>query len=88
MHTLNTLNIRHVIPKEELKPIAILFLSVLILAVHKSFGSIQFAYTNFPGITEFNAVIFMFISTFILLGFLPIILIRILFKESLKDYGI
>lgn len=85
---MHTLNIKHVIPKDELKPIAILFLSVLILAVHKSFGSIQFAYANFPGITEYNAVIFMFVSTFILLGFLPIILIRVLFKESLRDYGI
>lgn len=88
MHTLNTLNIRHVIPKEELKPIAILFLSVLILAVHKCFGSIQYAYNTFPGISEYNAVIYMFISTFILLGLLPIILIRFVFNESLKDYGI
>lgn len=88
MNALNILNIKHVIPRDELKPISILFLSVLILAVHKSFGSVQFAQQIFPGISENNSVIYMFITTFILLGIIPLFLINIIFKESIKEYGL
>jgi membrane protease YdiL (CAAX protease family) len=88
MLELNVLNIKHVIPRDELKPISILFLSVLILAVHKTFGSIQFAEQIFPGISENDSVIYMFITTFILLGIIPLFLINIVFRESIKEYGI
>jgi len=88
MNALNILNIKHEIPRDELKPISILFLSVLILAVNKSFGSIQFAQQIFPGISENNSVIYMFVSTFILLGIMPLFLINIVFRESIKEYGL
>lgn len=88
MQALTVLNIKHIIPKDELKPISILFLSVLILAVNKSFGSIQFARQIFPGISENDSVIYLFISTFILLGVIPLFLINAVFKESVKEYGL
>lgn len=88
MNALNILNIKHVIPRDELKPISILFLSVLILAVHKSFGSIQFAQQIFSGTSEYNAVIYMFVSTFILLGIVPLFLINLGFRESITSYGL
>jgi len=88
MQVINVLNIKYVIPKDELKPISILFLSILILAVHKSFGSIQFAQQIFPDISENNSVIYMFVTTFILLGTIPLFLINIVFRESIKEYGL
>ena len=88
MNTLNILNIRHVIPRDELKPISILFLSVLILAAHKSFGTIQFANQILSGISEYHAVIYLFITTFVLLGAFPYLIIKVVFKESAREYGL
>jgi membrane protease YdiL (CAAX protease family) len=88
MNALNILNIKHVIPKDELKPMSILFSSVLILAAHKSYGTIQFAKQILPDISEYSAVIYMFVSIFILLGILPYFLITVVFKESAKEYGL
>jgi membrane protease YdiL (CAAX protease family) len=85
---MNVLNIKHVIPKNELKPISILFFSVLILAAHKSFGTVQFANQILPEISDYSAVIYMFISTFILLAVFPYLLINLSFKEMPKDYGL
>jgi membrane protease YdiL (CAAX protease family) len=88
MISLNILNIKHAIPRDELKPISILFISVLILAVHKTFGSIPFAQQIFSGTSEYGAVIYMFLSTFILLGLAPLFLINLGFKESITNYGL
>jgi len=88
MNAMNVLNIKKVIPKEELKPIGILFLSSLIPAIHKCFGSIEFIRNILPGISENNAVMYLFASTFVLFGVVPLLIIITVFKESLKDYGI
>jgi CAAX protease family protein len=88
MNTMNALNIKRVIPKEELKPIMILFLSSLIPAIHKCFGSIEFIRNILPGISENNAVMYLFVSTFVLFGIVPVMIIITIFKESPKDYGI
>ncbi len=88
MNTLNIFNIKHTIPKDELKSIVILIVSVFILAIHKCFGTVQFITKSFPDVSEYNSVINMFVLTFILLAIIPIFLIRFFFKESLREYGL
>lgn len=88
MKVLNLLDFRWTIRAGEMQPGIILLASALLLALHKYFGSAEFLIINYVGITDFHAATFMFITAFILLGVLPVLLIVFLFKDSLKDYGL
>ena len=76
-----------VIPKEEFKPGVVILFSTLLLTFHRYFGSTEFAVKSFDGISDYSAAAFMFIAAFILLGILPFLNIKFIFKESLADYG-
>jgi uncharacterized protein len=88
MNRSSSLSYSWVLQSEDLKPGMILLLSALILTIHRYFGSIEFAIETFTGISEYNAAIFMFLSAFILLGLIPFIIIKFIFRESLKEYGL
>lgn len=75
------------------KPTIILILSALIITTWKYYGSQSFYLTelqdsfvlaNDPGLT---AEIFVFASAFLLMGIIPLAVIRFVFKESIRDYG-
>ena len=76
-----------VVQKEELKPGIIILASTLLLTFHRYFGSSEFAVKTFPGISDYSAAAFMFAAAFILLGVLPLLNVKFIFKEPLAEYG-
>jgi membrane protease YdiL (CAAX protease family) len=72
----------------ELKPTIILLISALFLTIHKYFGSIEFAKTNFNFTNSSAPAIFMFLTAFILLGVIPFFVIKYIFKEKFQNYGL
>lgn len=88
MKVLSLLDVRRTIRSGEMKPGLILLASTLIITLHKYFGSVEFAIQSFPGITEFNAAVFMFITMFFILGIVPVLVIKLVFKGSLTKYGL
>jgi uncharacterized protein len=87
MKILNALDLRWNIQIEELKPGIIILVSTLILTFHRYFGSSEFARNVFPGISDYHASLFMFTAAFILLGIVPLLKVKFIFKESLAEYG-
>jgi len=73
---------------DQLKPTLILLLSAILPTVHLYLGSIEFAQKTFPSFGEFETSTFMFFSMFFLMGIIPLLIIKLVFKEALKDYGI
>lgn len=88
MKVLNLLDFRLTMRAGEIKPGIILLASALLLTLHRYFGSAEFLTKTFMDITDFYAATFMFITAFILLGILPGLQIILLFKDSLKEYGL
>jgi len=72
----------------QFKPTIILLLSALLPTIHIYFGSIRFATQQFASINSFYAATYMFLSMFILMGMIPFFIIRFVFNESLRDYGV
>jgi len=72
----------------ELKPTIILLASALFLTIHKYFGSIEFANTNFNFTNSSAPSLFMFLTAFILLGIIPLLIVKYLFTEKIQDYGL
>jgi len=48
----------------------------------------EFFLMSFPQHNSTSAAIFMFISAFLLMGLIPVLVIKIFFQETLKEYGI
>lgn len=82
------LNPRSLSSREQLKPTIILLLAALIPALHRSFGSRQFAHVTFPSFGDSEAAVFMFTAAFVLMGILPVLIVRFVFKDELRDYGL
>ena len=72
----------------ELKPTIILLTSALFLTIHKYFGSIEFANSNFNFTYSSAPAIFMFLAAFILLGIVPVFVVKYIFNERIQNYGL
>ena len=72
----------------KLKPSVILIGSSLLVSIHWYFGSISFASENSIISNAINPVVYMFAAAFILFGIIPALIIKLGFKESLRDYGL
>ena len=84
----HALDIRGMVRSDEMKPTVILILSALLLTAHRYFGSMEFASRLFVSASEFERAAFMFVTAFILLGVIPAIVSKKIFKDSLNNYGI
>lgn len=85
---INIINPGTFFSREQTKPTIILLLAAILPTLHLYFGSIAFANNTFPSLGSFGAAIYMFLAFFILMGMIPLLIIRFVFKEPLKDYGI
>jgi membrane protease YdiL (CAAX protease family) len=85
---IDILNPKGLYTQDQLKPTIILLLSAILPTVHVYFGSIDFAQKTFPSISGFGSSSYMLISMFILMGLLPVVVVLLIFKEPLKDYGL
>ncbi len=72
----------------ELKPSVILMTSAMLLAIHRSFGSIEFGKILFPSASDLAAPSFMFVCAFVLLGLIPFVMVALIFRDPIQDYGI
>lgn len=73
---------------DDFKPTIILLLAALLPALHRYFGSIEFASRTFTSATSFETVFFMFVSAFVLFFVVPYAVVRLIFREGGRDYGI
>jgi membrane protease YdiL (CAAX protease family) len=85
---LYSLNPHQFYDTSQAKPTLLLLGSAFILILHKYFGSMEFFLTSFPQHNSTAAAIFMFVSAFLLLGVIPVLIIKIFFKQTLKQYGL
>lgn len=76
------------------KPFYALLLSALIPTLHVYFGSREFFIVNFNHIIvdqdalEYYSVLYLFITAFVLMGIFPALIIKLIFKQNLNDYGV
>ncbi len=78
---------------EKQKPTLILLLTPLLLTIFKYFGSKEFYLGSLQSVIQSGnpdlaSALYVFASSFVLFGLVPIFIIRFFFHESLADYGI
>lgn len=78
---------------EKLKPTLILLLTPVLLTAFKYYGSKSFYLENLQGFLqagnpEWAAALYVFASSLMLFGLVPILIIRFVFHESLSSYGV
>lgn len=86
--TLEILNPGNLLSSERIKPTIILILAALFPALHRSFGSMEFARRTFSSLTDFEVSLFMFATAFLIMGILPFVIIVFVFRDPLKEYGL
>ena len=70
------------------KPTVVLLASVVLVTIHCYFGSIRFAASSTVISGMINPVTYMFLSAFILFGLIPALIVKGLFKEKLRNFGL
>jgi len=85
---INMLDLRAHFRGEDLKPTVILIIASLMPAIHRYFGSMEFAARSFARTASFEAAAFMFGAAFFLLAVIPLAVIVLVFHEPLKNYGL
>jgi uncharacterized protein len=88
MKTLNLHEFYPALQKSDIKPAVILIGSAVLLTLHRYAGSIEFAERTITEISSFYSSLFMFVNAFILMGIIPVLIIKFVFKDSLSNYGI
>ena len=78
---------------EQLKTTAILLSAPLLLTAQRYYGSMEFFIEHFGKQIPLQdqdlfASIYFFSSSFLLLGVVPFLLVRFVFRERLRDYGL
>ncbi len=81
-------HLRTLVGRSDLKATVILIGSAILLSVHRSFGSMEFWAKSFGPIPESYPMLYMFVTAFILLGVIPLLLVRYVFQESPADFGV
>ena len=72
----------------EIKPGIILLVSALFITIHRYISPFEFNLNLFSIVIEFNSALNMFLTAFLLLGIIPLIIMKIGFNEQLAEYGI
>ena len=84
----NILTHGSMITSPELKPSVILISASIVLAMHRDLAPLGMASVSvLPGF-PLDAVQVMFVTAFLLMGVLPVILTRSVFHDRLTDYGV
>lgn len=73
---------------EDVKPSVILLLAAVVPTIHRSFGSMEFAGRALGVANESAAAAYMFGTAGLLLGLLPLAVVRFVFKEPVRNFGL
>lgn len=90
----STLSVRGLLSGEHRKPTLILLIAPLLLTVFKYYGSKAFFLdTLAPTLSwieepELAAALYAFLASLVLLGIIPLMIVKWVFKEPLSSYGI
>jgi membrane protease YdiL (CAAX protease family) len=89
----SSLSLRGLFDGELRKPTIILLSAPFILTTFKYYGSKSFYFEHLASVVllgdaEFTAAFYVFLSSFVLMGIVPLLIVRFLFRESLSSYGI
>jgi membrane protease YdiL (CAAX protease family) len=78
----------------QVKPVVILSVSTVTLVTWKCFASSQFYFENLAGHfvlfsdPQMTAAVYSFLGALLLMGVLPALIVRFVFRERLADYGV
>jgi membrane protease YdiL (CAAX protease family) len=90
----NPLALRQLLGAEYRKPTAVLLIATFLSVSFKTYGSKSFYLKSLSssfvvaGDAQFSAALFVFASAFLLLGVVPLLLVKLVFKEPLSAYGV
>lgn len=89
----SSLSLRGLFSGEHRKPTLILLLTPVLLTTLKYYGTKQFYLDHLQslivvGNPDWSAALFVFFSSAILLGVVPVLIIKYVFHESLSSYGL
>jgi membrane protease YdiL (CAAX protease family) len=79
---------------EDRKPGIILFSSTCLMVLWRCFGSAEFFVKQFGdrcalyGSPEAAGAVYSFLACFVLLGLIPLLIVKLIFRERLADYGV
>lgn len=79
---------------DRMKPTLILLLTPVLLTTFKYYGSKEWYFGNLRawivlfGDPELTAALYVFLSSFLLFGLVPLVVIRFVFRESFASYGL
>ncbi|MBI3004014.1 MAG: CPBP family intramembrane metalloprotease [Ignavibacteriales bacterium] len=89
----NSLSLKGLFTADNKKPTLVLFLIPFLLTTFKYYGSKSFflaeVFPRFPVVenAELGAEYYAFASSFLLLGLVPLIIIKFVFREAFSSYG-
>ena len=90
----HSLSLRRLLTPEYRKPTIVLLVATLVSITWKYYGSKAFylehlsSTFSLAGNEQMNAAVFVFISAFVLLGIIPLLVITLVFREPLSAYGV
>lgn len=79
---------------EDRKPAIILFSSTALMVLWRCFGSMEFFVKTWGdrltlyGSAEAAGAVYTFLACFVLLGLIPLFIVKLVFRERLVDYGV
>ena len=87
------LNLISVLKKADVETTALIIVSTIVLTVWVYYGKQDAFYRFFPGIqnlksADFYATIYEYVSAFILMFVLPLVLVSVITKTNIREYGL
>jgi uncharacterized protein len=92
--TMTSVSFRDTIQGVQIKPVVILSVSTLTLITWKCFASPQFYFESLAGRfvlcsdSQMTAAVCNFLGALLLMGVLPALIVKFVFREKLSDYGV
>jgi membrane protease YdiL (CAAX protease family) len=90
----NSLSLRQLGALEYRKPTIVILVATLVAVTFKYYGSKAFylenlsvAFVVFENV-EATSALYVFASSFVLLGLVPLVVVKFVFRQSLADYGV
>ena len=92
--TMTSVSFHDTLQGEQVKPVVVLSVSTLTLITWKCFASPQFYFENLAdrfvlfSDPQMTAALYTFGSALLLMGVLPALIVKFVFRENLSDYGV